>query len=235
MFVSRRFLVLFAAIFLPVLTFAQVIHGDVYDAENKQPLANVSIQNIYTFFTVTSDTSGNFIIGAQNGQLLEFYKAGYKTTRVRMPTGYMPSYFKIAMQKGFKPLTDTGRRDAYAQYRLDSARTHDMFGIESDHYRMSGFDMMASPFTAFSHKTKELERFQDDFETTEKEKYVDKIFNEELVGGFTGLKGDSLHYFMRRYRPTFEQLRNMNDYTYFNYIKQSSKTYRHPNRPNGAQ
>ena len=70
-----------------------------------------------------------------------------------------------------------------------------------------------------------------DYTEFEKEKYVDKTFNEEVITKFTGLKGDSLHYFIRRYRPSYEQLKSMNDYALYNFIKASVQRYRMPNTP----
>ncbi len=213
---------------------AQIIHGEVYDDGSKKPIADVNIENIYTSLSEKTPENGTFMIAAASGQLLEFKKQGYKTTRVRIPNGYIPSYFKIALQKGFYKLPDN-RHDTRYNYKSDSLASREMYKHELDFPKMSAIDMLASPFSAMSSKNREIWRFQEDYEQSERDKYVDKTFNPELINRFTGLTGDSLKKYMIRYRPEYEQLRGMSDYTYFNYIKQTAHYFRHPNTPRNAQ
>lgn len=214
---------------------AQLIHGEVYDDKSKEPMKSVEIDNIYTSLNVNSDDRGLFIIAAASGELLEFKKAGYKTTRVRIPNGFIPSYFKIAMQKGFKPEKHDGAHETRYNYKEDSINSYNLYKHELDFPKMSSIDMLASPFSALSAKNRELWKFQEEYKETEQEKYVDRTFNEQLVTRFTGLTGDSLHRYMIRYRPSYEQLHSMNDYTFFTYVKQTVQLYRHPQAPRGAQ
>lgn len=215
---------------------AQAIRGEVLDMESKHPVADVRIENIYTTLDISTDKLGAFLIAASSGQLLEFKKPGYKTVRVRVPQGYIPSYFRIIMKKGISELqgiaiAHSNRYD----YRDDSIRFHELYKHELDFPKMSSIDMISHPFSALSGKNREIWRFQDDYDYFEKEKYVDKTFSEGVVTKFTGLKGDSLRYFMRRYRPTYEQLKSMNDYAFFNFIKFSVHSYRNQDTPRGAQ
>jgi hypothetical protein len=217
-------------LFLSVLycpAMAQTIRGEVVDMENKQPLTDVSVENIYTGLDISSDSKGSFLIAAASGQLLEFKRQGYKTTRVRVPMGYVPPYFKIIMKSGITDLhnVDIAASNRY-DYTEDSIRYHEIYKHELDFPKMSGIDMVASPFSAFSKKNRQVWNFQDESANFEKEKYVDKTFNPELVTRFTGLSGDSLRYFMRRYRPTYEQLKGMNDYAFYSFIKKSVTTFR---------
>jgi hypothetical protein len=215
---------------------AQTIHGEVLDMDNKRPVENVSIENVHTSLLVSTNNTGAFLIAAAGGQLLEFKKQGYKTTRVRIPNGYMPSFFRIIIKKGVSEMRDiyAAKGDRY-DYTNDSVRYHELYKHALDFPKMSTFEMLASPFSAMSGKNREIWKFQDDYKEFEKEKYVDRTFNSELVAKFTGLKGDSLQYFMRRYRPSFEQLKAMNDYTFFNFIKSEARHYRSVTTPRGAR
>ena len=215
---------------------AQAIKGEVLDMETKTPVSGTSIENIYTSFAVSTDPGGGFIIAATSGQLLEFKKTGYKTVRVRIPKGYVPSYFRIIMQKGISEIqpvyvTHSSRYD----YTSDSIRFHELYKHELDFPTLSALDMIAHPFSALSKKSREIWKFQDDYTEFEKEKYVDRTFNGEIVTRFTGLTGDSLHYFLKRYRPSYEQLKSMNDYTFFNFVKHSVVTYRIGDMQRSAQ
>jgi len=214
--------------------YGQTIRGEVLDAD-KHPIQGVSIENIYTSLDISSGDHGAFLIAATGGQLLEFKKQGYKTTHVRVPKGYIPPFFRIIMQKGITEIKEMNIAANRYDYREDSIRTHELYKHELEFPRMSAIDMIAHPFTALSSHNQEIWRFQDDFEENEKEKYVDKTFNAALITKMTGLKGDSLQSYMRRFRPGYEQLRMMNDYDFFNYIKNTVHTYRSINTPRSAQ
>src|SRR5579864_4150837 len=118
---GSRILLLFFLSVLRVPAMAQAIHGEVVDMDDKRPVAGVSIENIYTSLDVSTDDSGKFLIAASGGQLLEFNRPGYKTTRVRIPNGYIPSYFKIIMKKGITQIKDfyAEHSDRY-DYKSDS-------------------------------------------------------------------------------------------------------------------
>jgi len=218
---------------------AQLIRGAVIDMKSRKALQEVSIANIHTSITVYSNTNGEFELDATNDQLLEFKKNGYKTVKVRIPRGYIPSFFKIILEPGFKKMepanlkeNENGRYD----YHDDSLRFYSLYKHELEFERLSAIQSIAHPFSALSKRNREIWQFQDSYAAFEKEKYVDKTFNERLVNRFTGLSGDSLKVYMVRYRPTYEQLKNMSDYAYFSFIKRTVNTFRNGgDRPRNAQ
>jgi hypothetical protein len=215
---------------------AQNIYGEVLDMEDKQPVADVTIENVHTSLRAATNKQGAFIIPASGGQLLEFKKDGYQLTRVRIPQGYVPSYFRIIIKKGTTEIIDDfASKTTRYDYRRDSIRFHELYKHELEFPKMSTIDMIASPFSAMSGKNREIWQFQDDYDYFEKEKYVDRTFNEALVSKLTGLRGDSLHYYIARYRPSYAQLRAMNDYAFFNFIKETTKAYRNVNTPRTSQ
>ena len=234
--IMRRALLLFLLCVVRFPLLAQSIRGEVVDMDDKHGIGGAKIENVHTSLSIVTNSDGSFVMPAASGQLLEFTMQGYTTARVRIPQGYVPPYFRIILKKGF-----TGVPDVYADYtnrydyRKDSIRYHDLYQHELDFPKMSTFDMLASPFSAMSGKNRAIWQFQDDYKELEKEKYVDKTFNENIVTKFTGLKGDSLHYYMRRYRPSYSQLKSMNDYAFFTFIRESVKHYRNINTPRNAQ
>ena len=233
---ARAFLLFFIVVFGCYPLSGQTIKGEVRDMEDKHALADVSIENIYTSERISTDEKGTFSIAATSGQLLEFRRAGYKVVRVRVPKGFIPSYFMILISKGLSEVKDMiAEHSTRYDYTNDSIRYHDIYAHELDFPKLSGFDMIASPFSALSAKNRRIWQFQEDYDAFEQEKYVDRTFNESVITKFTGLTGDSLHYYMRRYRPSYDQLKHMNDYTFFNFIKTSVTQYRHMNTPRGAQ
>jgi len=205
---------------------AQVIHGEVLDMEGKGKLPGVNIVNVYTAFAVTTGADGDFLIPAASDQLLEFQKAGYRTVRFRIPKGSVPPYFRIMMQRGFTAAKDLGQGNRYT-YHDDSLRFYNIYRHELDFPKLSAIGSIQHPFSALSGRNREIWQFQDDYKMYEQEKYIDRTFNEALVAKLTGLSGDSARTYMRRYRPTYDQLRSMSDYAFFNFIKMSVHSYRH--------
>ena len=227
-----RALVLLLLLVSHLSSTGQTIHGEVLDMDDKTPIRNVTIENIHTGFIVTSDSNGSFLISAAGGQLLEFTRGGYKTTHVRIPQGYIPPFFRIIVKKGLSPIRDMyASKDNRYDYRQDSIRFHELYKHELDFPKLSGIEAIAHPFSAMSKKNREMWAFQDDYAEFEKEKYVDKTFSDAVVTKFTGLTGDSLMAYKRRFRPSYEQLKSMNDYTFYNYIKGTVGRFRSVNRP----
>jgi len=217
-FVSMLMSLLFC---MPLLSVAQHIKGEVIDMENKKPIGEVSIENIYNNSTVASDKEGKFEINARSGELLEFKRAGYKTTHVRVPNGDMPSYFKIILEHFWAP-------QVYAihDWKYDSTAEYELYKHELEFPRMTGLDIIQHPFSAMDKRNQEIWAFQDMYAATQEEKYIDYTFNKQLVTKLTGLQGDSLSMYMKRYRPTYGQLRNMSDYNFYGYVRKTVAIYR---------
>lgn len=237
MYSKATIIVLFLLAVIRISVLSQTIKGEVIDKDNKRVIVGVSIENVYTSLTDTTNSDGSFVIAASADQLLEFKKAGYKTAKVRIPKGYTPSYYKIILEHGFAKTEELIASNNRYDYIHDSLRYHELYQHELDFPKLSGLQVIEHTFSAMSAKNREIWKFQDDYSAFEKEKYVDRTFNEAIVTKFTGLTGDSLHYYMRRYRPTYEELRGMNDYSFYTFIKKTVYTYRNRsvNRRVGGQ
>lgn len=79
--------------------FAQQIKGLVQGRDEKNPLANVQLVNVYNNHTVFTDSLGNFTINASRGELIEIRYAGYNLTRFRISKGNVPSFLKFILIK----------------------------------------------------------------------------------------------------------------------------------------
>ncbi len=226
----RFTLLLFLFFSWRIVALAQSITGDVIDIADRLPITDVSIQNIHTGYTVTTDEEGKFEILATKGQLLEFRKLGFKTVRIRLPEGTIPPYFKIVMQTGPIELPEFELEDGVPDYAKDSLEYYELYKNFLEFPELTGLDVIRHPFSAMSKRNRQIWAFQKEYTRFEQEKYVDYMFNERLVGNITGLTGDSLQYYMRRYRPSYEQLRMMNDYNFYLYIRESAEVYRNIRR-----
>jgi hypothetical protein len=202
-----------------------VITGDISDKETNVFLNDVLIENIQTGIHIVSDENGKFSIAAGSDDLLEFRKTGYKTARVRIPKGAIPPYFKIILQKSTE-LPDYTAKSTNRDWKKDSITYHNLYETYLAFEKLSGLDVIRHPFSALSKRNRQIWAFQKEYDYFQKEKFIDYTFNAELVANLTGLQGDSLNYFMRRFRPGYEQLQYMTEYTFYNYIRQSAVFYR---------
>lgn len=204
---------------------AQNIKGQVVDLHEGSPLQEVTVHNIHENITAYSGVDGSFNIPATGDELLEFRKEGYKTYRVRIPKGTLPPFFKIGLEQ---PAIDPNIAAAGPPktYRDDSLRYYYLYKHELDFQKFSTIDMLKHPFSAMSKKNRQIWAFQDEFGWFQQEKYINYTFNDKLVTDLTGLKGDSLNTYMRMFRPTYDELRNMSEYTFYGYIKQTADLYR---------
>ncbi|NDC42109.1 MAG: carboxypeptidase regulatory-like domain-containing protein [Chitinophagia bacterium] len=211
---------------LPGTVLAQTIKGTVADIKTRSGLADVAITNIHTATTFVTGSNGAFEIAAGHDELLEFRKQNFKTVRVRISKGYIPPYYMIVMEPGINPLPANSVIANRYDPTHDSLEYYTLFRHELEFARLTPLQSIAHPFSALSSRNREIWKFQDLYQDFEKEKYVDLTFNARLVNKFTGLSGDSLNVYLMRYRPAYEQLRNMSDYAFYAYVKRTVYTFR---------
>jgi hypothetical protein len=211
-------------LFIPLSSFCQVMQGQIIDVSNTDDVDNVSIVNIHKSATVLSDKSGHFSLNASEGDLVEFRKDGYKTIRLRIPAGKLP-YYRVAMDRIAAPAAAKALTYTEA-YKADSERYYAMYKQALEFPQMSGLDMIRHPFSAISNKNQQTWAFQKEFSWFQQQKFIDYAFNEKIISAITGLKGDSAVAYMRIFRPTYDQIRNMNEYMYFVYLKKTVEAYR---------
>lgn len=214
---------------------AQQIKGVVQDRDAKTPLIAVQLVNIHNNTTSFSDSDGNFAITAAKGELIELRCAGYKTTRFRLSQGYVPPFFKIYLDKLVLLNTDRYASSNLSPYQIDSITTRKLYSSALDYPRMTPMQQIESPFSAMSKNNRMKWAFQDSYAQFEREKFVDYTFNENLVKQLTGLEGTDLQNYMKRYRPSYDALRNMSLYDYYNYIRETAKRFINRGKPSAPR
>lgn len=222
---KRLLLVLFLWALLPVAQ-AQQITGVVVEGQDGKPLGYVSVENEFTSQGLVTDSSGHFAIHAGKGEVVAFRKLGYRTARLRVPQGAAPPFYKIVMQKGAFELQEVEVRDRYRNFKIDSQRNYERYKETLEFPTMSAIDVISHPFSALSKTSRKKWAFQKGYTYWESQKYVDYAFNEHLITRLTGLKGDSLKNYQRAYRPTYEQLRAMSEYEFYEYIRNTAAAWR---------
>jgi len=226
----RKLTYLFFLLILSWQCPAQVISGVLLDRETGEPMGMVQMTNIHQSITIFSDSMGQFTIKANRGELLEVRKVGYRMTNIRIPKGFVPSYFKILMDKTVLLSTDIYASSQLTQYQKDSIRDHEIFKSALNLPRLNTIESIEHPFSALSRSNREKWAFQESYAYFEKEKFIDFNFTPQLVTSLTGLTGDSLVVYMRRFRPSYEAVRTMKTYDFYSYIKKSVDFYRSRSR-----
>lgn len=224
---KMRFVVL-SLLFLSISSavLAQALNGQVVDANTGQAIGSVSITNTYTRSAIVTSSDGTFSITGSRDELIEFRKLGYKIVRIRVP-GVIPPYFKIAMTQGEieLPEFELYTRGKSKDYKSDSIKYAQLYKGILDFPKMSGIDMMRSPFSALSKSNRQKWAFQENYKKFQEMKYVDYAFNDKIITQITGLTGDTLANYKIRFRPSYEQLRSMTEYNFYLYIRQSAEQY----------
>lgn len=203
----------------------QMMQGKIYDIDGKKPLKDVIIHNIFSEEIVYSDENGRFRIEVKPGELVEFKMYNYKTSRVRIHNA-PASYYEVPMAIGpfeLEGLTVYGRD---ASRKIDSIKTAEVFQKALRTKKLEGMDAFQHPISALSKENRRIWAFQERYRKTEQEKYIEYVFNTELIRQLTGLGEDSIEDYRRRFRPTIALLTEWNEYDYYLYIKNSVTTYR---------
>ncbi len=216
-------------------SFAQQIKGIVLSRDEKKVLSGVQLVNIYNNNTAFTDSAGLFTIKANKGELIEIRTGGYKTTRFRISQGHVPPYFKIYLEEMVILNSDRYASSGLTQYQIDSIKNHELYRSALDYPHMSTFEQIESPFTALSRSNQQKWKFQESYAMFEQEKYIDFTFNENLIRQLTGLEGEDLAKYMRRFRPSYEALRKMSLYDYYSYIRYTAERFRKTSKPNSPR
>jgi len=205
---------------------AQQINGVVVEGTGGVPIGYVSVENEFSGQGLITDSTGHFTITAAKGEVIAFRKLGYRTARLRVPQGAAPPFYKVVLQKGAFELQEVEVRDRYRNYKLDSVRNHELYKNALEFPTMSTVDAISHPFSALSKTNRNKWAFQKDYNYWESQKFIDYTFNENLITRLTGLKGDSLLRYQRAWRPTYEELREMKEYEFYEYIRKTAESWR---------
>lgn len=208
----------------------EVIKGAVFDHNTKEPIKGVSVINTFTDMGLQTNDSGHFNLRVRAGDLIEFSMEGYKTSRIRIPKGELPNYFKINLKEDVIELAPVTIYDDTYNHKRDSVKTAEVYKRALEHYKLEGIDILKHPFDAMSKRNRQIWAFQKHYQYWETEKYIDYVFNEKLVQQLTQLTADSLTAYMQRYRPSQAAIHTFDtDYEFYEYIKYTANVFRNQN------
>lgn len=215
------FILLLFSCLAPVDLLAQKLKGKVYDVNDGLPIEGVVIHNIFTDQIVYTDVNGHYEINVKQGELVEYKKVEYKLIRKRMHST-KDLYFDVPMVYGVIELDEFIVYGKSQQRLIDSIKTAEVFRKALS---QRSVNVMQSPFTALSKEYRRTVAFQERYYLTERDKYVDFVFNKELIAQLTNIRKEDLEDFRMRFRPTYHELSNWSEYEFYTYIKKAVQVY----------
>ena len=209
-------LLVIAACLLPALVHAQkrTVVGYVLDSTGYFPLNKATVTNVLTNKTVQANNRGQFQVTASPGDLLYITAEGYHFRRLEY--SMLQDTLYVYLGKLPKELPGvTVYAAGYTIYQQDSIRRLQEFNekmISPAYTPVSKANSQGAGvginLDYMSKREKSKRKAKKLFEEQEKAAYVNFRYSPELVGAYTGLKGDSLQQFRMKYLPSYEWLRS---------------------------
>ncbi|MGN6616894.1 MAG: hypothetical protein ACTHJ5_06915 [Ilyomonas sp.] len=211
-----NFCLLLAVIFFSLTSSAQkrMIRGYVLDSSTRVPMTNAIITNENTHQLVFTDQNGFFQIIVSRNDMLSFDAFNYKFDTL-IVNRILPDTVFITMTREAETLPGvTVSTQGYSKYQMDSLQRRLSFisdvgpkrpSISKANSQSAGLGINLDAI--FGKRNKQKKRAYKFFEQNEKRAYVDYRFSSVTVSEYTGLKGDSLVLFMKKYTPSYEWLR----------------------------
>lgn len=220
-------LIIFILLALPVGVIAQTVTtGTVFDYSKKTiSLPGVSVRNLNSKKTTSTNREGKYTIAATIGDLIEFSAVGYHTDTLY--------------------LTNLLNRTIYLPVKSNSLADVDVRGVRMNSQITDAKDPLAEKYTLLSTggnlnrkrmtdkvgglglnlgygKYKRQQRKEAELE--DKDMYQEEIdmnFSEKAITDLTKLQGEELKSFMIIYRPSVEQVKAERPYKYSYYISRA--------------
>ena len=220
-------------LFISGEAFAQkkIITGVITDSSTNAPLANVEVRNFTANKKTKTDNLGKFTIQADVNDALFFTKDGYHFQNFNYSIMMQQTLF-VHMSKLPHELPGVTVTTTYSKYQSDSIKRRESLDSQLVSPKYSTIENNKSGAGAvinldrFTSKEKSKKRAEKLFEQQEEDAYVRYRFSPELVGTYTGLKGDSLNTFINKYSPDYDWLRkHTSDEDVFYYINDKLKDF----------
>lgn len=207
--------------FLPFLAGAQtILSGTAYDADSRNKLKLVFVNNLTQREVDHTGQKGDFSVKAEIGDLVVFSCPGFLSDTLIVEdlsnklVLLRPSL--IVLDEVIVNATATRKEDLRAAY--SSAYSAATTNILSKDGNVSLYNM-------FSKQSQQKRAFQKFMDTELNERAIDQKFNRQVVSEVTKIKGQLLEDFMSYYRPTYSEIKDMNDVAIRSYIVESYNQY----------
>lgn len=208
------------------------VYGTVYDRTGRFGMPSVSVMNSAGGGTIT-DSLGRYSLKMDKADSISFSYQGKATMKI--PVTEIPPNrpFDSKIHVDVTTLPTVVVEEKIRSYQADSIANRmeyqKVFNFHTD-YITTGSTVVGLNLDALltMRKNRRMDKFRNELEELERQKYIDHRFNRALVKKLTGLDSTALNSFMERYRPTYELLFTFDtEYDYFRYIKDLGRYFKH--------
>ncbi len=204
----------------------EIMRGRVQEDSTKAPMFGVYVENLNSNRAVMTDSFGNFELEVKSGDLVEIQKFTYETIRIRIPKGKLPGFYILDMNLEVEELEEIQFFSYAPQHVRDSLKKTEVYKSFVEFYRKEDLNPLADAFAFMSKRNRQIWAFQAAFDYWEQEKFIDYVFNDELILKVTELNKDALPEFKKHYRPSYEMIKSFRtEYEYYLYVKQAGADY----------
>lgn len=211
----------------------QTLKGVVVDEETAKPLANVTIFNLSTELSTSTEETGNFHLLAKTGDIIAFSAMGYRTEKkpatpgTEMRIELIPLNVKLPTYV-FRDLTP---------FQRDSIELTTLYSKELNTKPVKvGFSsangggitgLIGAPVKKMSKSYKQNKKFKENFKSDMEQRYIDTKYTPVLVNSLTTFTGDTLAIFMNTYPMEYDFARVASDLEIKLWIRNNYRDYLH--------
>lgn len=217
---KKVFIILFTL--LPFILKAQMtIVGTAYDADTRNKLKLVFVNNLTQREVDHTGQKGDFTLKADLGDLIVFTCPGYESDTLVLEN-MRP---KIVLMRPSLIVLDEVIVNAKGANKPEDVKSAYSSAYSYATTNVFSLDGKVSLVNAFSKQSKDKRAFQKFMDTELNEKLIDQKFNKPLVTQLTKIRGQLLEDFMSYYRPTYSQVNSMSEVELRTYIVKSYNEY----------
>jgi len=227
----KTYIILLPLYCLPFFASAQhevALSGMIYKKSSSERIAQVTVTDMRSLSTMVSDELGVFNIKVAMGDTLVFNKNGY--TQLKVTISSLNDMF-IYMQPIVHLDEVTIKAKSAQQEMNDVVNTYRSKGLYFDGkppitaFLPFGGSPITGFYEMFSRDAANERRFIR-FSKSEMEAIqVDKRYNKQLVKRVTALPDSDVVKFMQQYTPSYEDIKEWNDYELISHIKKYLEYY----------
>lgn len=218
-------------------SFCQQIHVRGRVESQDQGIDGVSILNIRSKVSISSNIRGEFAMDVIKGDSVYLEKNGFCSAFLVVVSG---EFLKIWLKPTSTTLKDVNiwsMRSSPAKNYENARREYKQIfqkGDMSNIVTISPVDIglnIAPLYSALSKEGNDARRLQKIIRESYESSEIDSRYNATLVDLITGLKGDDLQKFTKKYRPELKWILKASDYEIQLYIKDKFKLYLDSEQP----
>lgn len=201
----------------------QILKAYVRASNDFEILNAVMVKDLQSGRSATTDATGYFELRTAADHQLEFSRVGINTTLITVKAPMFRALQQILLKYDISSLDGvsvSGQSDyqkdsiaRYQRYQQDLDRKRERLGIDNSAAPdKQGFGVTVnSPISSWMQyiapKSKNRIRFQKNFAEWEQQKYIETIYSKERVAQLTGLRNDTLAWFINAYPLPYETAR----------------------------